>query len=61
MSAKTLYWLIAAIAVAAAALALSALIVLFVPNESSTAAIAAEQPVLEHKIESIVESKHRAP
>jgi hypothetical protein len=59
MSMRTLCWLIAAIAIAAATLGLSALIVAFVPNDPNAAAAAVQQQVIEPKLESIVESHRR--
>jgi hypothetical protein len=59
MSMRNLCWLIAAIAIAAATLGLAALIVVFVPNDPNALAAAAQQQVLERKIESIVESNRR--
>ena len=58
MSIRNLCWLIAAIAIAGATLGLAALIVVFVPIDPNASAAAAQQQVLERKIESVVES-HR--
>jgi len=58
MSTRSFCWLIAALAVVAATFALAGLIVVFAPNDPSTATAAAQQQVIERKLESIVES-HR--
>jgi len=60
MRAGNVYWLIAAIAVAAVTIALAAFIVVLSPGDPNIAAATAQQQVLEAKIESISES-HRHP
>lgn len=61
MNTRTLFWLIAAIAIVAATLGLSALIVAFVPSDPNAAAVAVQQQVLEPKLESIIDSHRGTP
>jgi len=60
MRAGNVYWLIAAIAVAAVTIALAAFIVVLTPGDPNLAAAAVQQQVLEPKLESIAESHSRA-
>ena len=59
MRMRNLCWLLGALAIAGATVGLAALIVVFVPNDPNASAAAAQQQVLERKLESIVESNRR--
>ena len=58
MKARNLYWLVAALAVAALTIALAALIVVLMPGDPNAQAAAIQQQVPEPMLESIAES-HR--
>jgi hypothetical protein len=58
MRAGNVYWLIAAIAVAAVTIALAAFIVVLAPANSNAAAISVQQ-FLEPRVEAMAESHHR--
>jgi hypothetical protein len=60
MRLRTVFWLLAAIAVIAVTIALASLIVVFAPNDPNTATASMQQQVLEPKLESIAESHRRA-
>jgi len=57
MRARNVYWLIAAIAVAAVTIALAAFIVVVAPGNSNAAAASVPQ-VLESRVEAIAEAHH---
>jgi hypothetical protein len=59
MRTKNIYWLIAAIAVAAVTIALAAFIVVLAPSNSSAAAASVPQ-MLEPRLEAMAESYRRA-
>jgi hypothetical protein len=59
MKARNVYWIIAAIAVAAVTIALAALIVVLAPSNSNAAAASVPQ-VLESRLEAMTESRHSA-
>jgi hypothetical protein len=59
MRKRNVYWLVAAIAVAAATIALAAFIVVLAPSNSNAAAASVPQ-VLEPRLEAMAESHHRA-
>ncbi|HET9762661.1 MAG TPA: hypothetical protein VFR50_04060 [Casimicrobiaceae bacterium] len=60
MRTKTLYWLMIAIAVMVATVALAGLIVTLIPQDPDMAAASLQRQVLEPKIEAIAESHRRA-
>jgi hypothetical protein len=60
MRTKNVYWLIAAIAVAAVTIALAALIVVLAPSNSSAAAASVPQ-VLESRVEAMAEPHRNRP
>ena len=59
MKARNLCWLIAAVAIAGATIGLSALIVVFVPNDPNAAAAAVQQQGISPKHEGNGESHRR--
>ena len=59
MRTRNVYWLVAAIAVAAATIALAAFIVVLAPSNSNAAAASVAQ-VLEPRLEAMAEAHHRA-
>lgn len=59
MRTKTLYWLMAAIAIMVATVTLAGLIVTLIPEDPNAAAASMQRQVLEPKIEAIAESHRR--
>jgi hypothetical protein len=60
MKATSVYWLVAALAVAALTIALAALIVVLMPGDPNAQAAAIEQQVLEPTPDSIAEAQRHA-
>lgn len=59
MKTRTLYWLMAAIAIMVATVVLAGVIVTLIPQDPDMAAASMQREVLEPKIEAIAESHRR--